>query len=194
MTIKHRLCIDIDNVIAATDVVMREVISSLTAGRVVLRRADVKHFDYWRCADSRGQAIDRTEWTEIHALFSTPRYLWQVEPIEGAREGLQELSQAYDLHLVTSRLPEARRTTIEWLEYYRFPNHGLHFVTYGEKHVIFEGFQAAVEDDYSQAIEFARSGVECCLLAHPWNENKPESDGIRRAKSWGEIVTYLSGH
>ena len=63
---------------------------------------------------------------------------------------LKRLAQKFDLHLATSRLPKARRVTIEWLEKHDFPAHDLHFLKHGNKHVSLGQFAAAVEDHYEQ--------------------------------------------
>ena len=66
---KPRLCIDIDNVIARTDEVMRRVIRDHTAGRVNLNYADIIEFDYHRCKDRNGCSITKDEWNALHDLF-----------------------------------------------------------------------------------------------------------------------------
>ena len=77
------LCIDIDNVIARTDKVMRRVISEHTGGRIQLAYEDVKNFNYYECKDSTGNGINNEEWKHIHELFSEPRYLWLIQPFPG---------------------------------------------------------------------------------------------------------------
>jgi uncharacterized HAD superfamily protein len=187
-----QFCIDIDNVIASTDIVMREVIRTHTQGRVSLSYEDIKEFDYCQCHDSFGGAVTREEWKEIHALFSEPRYLWRIAPTPGAIEGLRELTSYGRLHLATARLPKARRTTVEWLQEHDLPAHDLHFLSYGEKHASLRGFSGAVEDDYAQALSFAtRANTPCVLLRHPWNESKPAAPGLSWAKDWTEVVKIL---
>ncbi len=158
---RPRLCIDIDNVLARTDEVMRRVIRAHTAGRVDLCYEEVQEFDYCRCKDARGHSITKEEWQEIHALFSEPRYLWLIQPVDGVQDCLRGLNEKYELHLATARLPEARRTTIEWLEAHDFPPHSLHFLRHGEKHLSLGEFAAGVEDDRAQAEAFANSGTPC---------------------------------
>lgn len=141
----HRLCIDIDNVIARTDEVMRRVIYDFSSGRVNLDYAHIVEFDYHKCIDGNGCFITKDEWESIHNLFSEPRYLWMVQPIEGVQNHLRRLSETFDIHLATSRLPKARRTTVEWLENHSFPPYDLHFLKHGEKHVSLGKFVAAAD-------------------------------------------------
>jgi len=125
---KQRLCIDIDNVIAQTDEVMRRVIHDFTGGRVQLDYAHVIDFDYHKCKDANGCAITKEEWHAVHDLFSEPQNLWLLQPFEGVQDHLKALGDKFVLHLATSRLPKARRTTVEWLEAHKIPAHDLHFL------------------------------------------------------------------
>lgn len=194
MSNKGRICIDIDNVVAQTDEVMRAVIRNCTAGRVNLRYDDIKDYDYWKCADAEGNSLERDEWNVVHAIFSTPRYLWAVEPVDGVARHLFALADAFDLHLATSRLPAARRTTVEWLEYHKFPTHDLHFLKHRKKHCSLGQFDAVIEDDYHQGIAFARNGTPCYLLEHPWNRAKPPVDEVQWVRDWPDLVTRLDAH
>jgi len=101
---------------------------------------------------------------------------------------MHQLARKATLHIATSRLPKARRTTIEWLEKYCFPDHDLHFVKHNEKHISLGSFFAVVEDHYEQAVKFVKGGTTCFLLRHPWNESKPQLDGIQWVDSWAELT------
>lgn len=161
---KLRLCVDIDNTIARTDEVMRRVIREYTGGRVNLRYEDVVEFHYPHCSDANGNSITDADWQQIHELFCEPRYLWAIQPSPGVQSRLRTLADQFELHLATSRLARARRTTIEWLENHSFPEHNLHFVRHKEKHLAIGGICAAVEDHYEQAIAFAMAGTPCYLI------------------------------
>ncbi len=185
------LCLDIDNVVAQTDDVMRHVIRTYTDGRVDLRYVDVKEFDYHKCVDSRGASIAKEDWPAIHDLFSESRHIAKISPFDDVQTCLRRLSERYDLHLATARLPKARGATVEWLETHGFPNHSLHFLSHGRKHLSLGGFAAAVEDDLAQARAFAAHGVPCYVLAHPWNEFDLEIEDVHRVNSWGELTDHL---
>jgi 5'(3')-deoxyribonucleotidase len=185
------LCIDIDNVLAKTDEVMRRIICAFTNGRVNLNYEDILQFDYWKCKDGNGCSITKDEWNCIHDLFSEPRFLSQIQPEPGVQDALKLLAAKFDLHLATSRLPKARRTTIEWLDNHGFPSHDLHFLKHGEKHVSLGVFAGAIEDHYEQAVNFAASGTPSFLLQHPWNRGKPQVDKVYWANNWSELTSQL---
>lgn len=191
---RSRICIDIDNVIAQTDVIMRSVIREVTGGRVELEYDDVQCFNYWECRDRHGNSITKDEWNVVHAKFSEPRYVGSIDPMPGVQEHLERLSRRYILHLATSRLPQARKTTLEWLERHKFPPHDLHFLKHGEKHISLGRFDASVEDDLIQARSFADAGFGMnFVIAHPWNRSMANAATLRRVSTWNEIVDALCG-
>ena len=186
-------CVDIDNVLGDTDEVMRRVIAEFTDGRVQLSYQHVKEFNYADCVDDNGCRISKEEWNAIHDLFSEPRFLWQIQPTAGAVKGLHELSRYGAVHIATTRLPKARRTTVEWLENHGFPPHDLHFLKHGQKHSSLRVFTAAVEDDYDQAASFASiADTRSFLIRHPWNAEKPAINRVRWVKDWDELVPEVS--
>ena len=187
-----RLCVDIDNVVAQTDVVMRQVIREVTNGRVNLSYADISRFNYWECKDQDGNGISREEWKAVHEAFSQPERLLALEPIEGVQQCLREISQCYSIHFATSRLPIARKATVQWLERAGLPKHDLHFLQHGEKHLSLGAFFASVEDDLAQAEAFAATGIKMSIvLAHPWNECVAQRRNLRRMSGWSQVADEL---
>ena len=186
-----RLCIDIDNVIAQSDSVMRQLIKKHSAANVQLDYDDVVDFDYCKCHDKKGNSITKEEWRKIHEEFSKESNIMRIEPIHGACEYLKQLSEEkFELHLATSRLPTARIPTIKWLEFHSFPSHWLHFVKSMEKHIVLQGFDAIIEDDREQAAKFTELGTQSFLLAHPWNEILNGSR-IIRVNNWQDLYNRI---
>ena len=183
-----RLCIDIDNVLARSDKVMRRVIRECTNERVNLRYEDIVEFDYCKCRDASGQAITKDEWSNVHAQFSRPDNIGSIEPFPGVSEHLSRLADVCGLHIVTARLPQARTATIEWLDALQLPPYDLHFLHHGMKHAVLTNFAAVVEDDYDQAVAFAEQRTPCFLLAHPWNKTKPHVSKVEWVKDWNELA------
>jgi cytidine deaminase len=190
---KERMCIDIDNVIAQSDALMREVIQTVTHGRVNLNYDNVRRFNYWECQDDQGQGITRDEWKEVHDAFSQPLILEKIKPVEGSVETLQKLSERFALHFATARLPLAREATIRWLAHWDFPFHDLHFLRHGEKHASLGRFQVSVEDDGEQALAFAHTGTPMSIvIAHPWNAYLQGHPLVTRLSNWHEVELTLN--
>lgn len=187
-----QFCIDIDNVVARTDDVMRSLISDFSEGEVSLDYEDITTFNYYQCKDCRGNQITKDEWNQIHDRFSEANVITSLEPVHGAIEGLRQLAKCGIVHLATSRLRKARRATIDWLEKHAFPDHDLHFLRHGEKHAALKRFTAAVEDDYEQAVAFATLGeTPCFLIRHPWNRNREAVEGVEWVDSWSDLTDRL---
>lgn len=187
-----QFCIDIDNVIARTDEVMRLVIRDFTKGRVQLAYEDIIKFNYYECSDAHGNHITKEEWRDVHDLFSEPEYLVRVQPMPKAVEGICRLAERGTVHFATSRLRKARRATVEWLDVYGFPDHDLHFLKHGEKHVSLRPFTAAVEDHYEQAKAFAAVGeTPCFLIRHPWNRAESPIKNVEWVDDWNELMERL---
>ena len=186
---RETLCIDIDNVVAATDAVMREVIRQYSREEADLKYEDVVCFDYWLCRDAKGRRLDRSEWDEVHRAF-TQEHLPRIRPVTGARTGLERLASKYEIHLVTSRLAEGKAETVKWLTDQDIPHDALHFSRHGEKQLINKKFVAAIDDDREQGYAFSAQGVRAFLMAHPWNR-VGEYSSLIRCNTWAELVEQL---
>ncbi|WP_131818509.1 cytidine deaminase [Planctopirus hydrillae] len=186
------MCIDIDNVLAASDSTMRKCIERVTNGRVHLSYDDICSFDYWRCSDIHGQQITYEEWKVCHDLFSSPEIISQIAVLPGAVEAVKELSKGFKIHFATSRLPAARQATLEWLHSHGFPSEDTHFVSSGQKHQAVGPVWACVEDDLNQAMAFAKSGCLFPLvISHPWNALGDRTWAIRRVTGWEQVLDIL---
>lgn len=183
---KQPICVDIDNVIARTDEVIRDVIKRCTNGRVNLRYEDIVEFDYWRCTDQVGGRLDKSEWEYVHTEF-TRNHLHRVQPHENVQVNLSRLAEKFEIHVATSRLPAGHQTTYDWLQAHRIPFNKLHFVGHRKKHELAESFVVAIEDDREQAELFFERGIRPFLLAHPWNVT-PIGSGLTRVGGWEALV------
>ena len=191
---KAHFCIDIDNVIAQTDAVMRRVIAEFTGGRVELEYDDVVTFNYHECRDPKGERITKDEWKLVHDRFSEPKNILSIEPMPGAVDAINCLVEVGTVHLATSRTHKARKPTIDWLERHKFSERcDLHFLKHGEKHAALKQFTAAVEDDYDQAVGYAMiGGTPCYLMLHPWNCSRPALPNIIHMEcDWSRLAGHL---
>ncbi|MBA7648685.1 hypothetical protein ES703_56473 [subsurface metagenome] len=186
---KPPICVDIDNVIAKTDEVMRKVIRAHSRLHVDLAYEDVVCFEYWMCRDRAGRRFDKGEWAEIHRAF-TDNHLLEILPFDNVTHHLKIISGRFDVHLATSRLDDGQEETRVWLSRHGIPYEKLHFVPEGTKHLIDEQFVAAIEDDREQGYAFYSKGICVFLLAHPWNTVGPHSP-LKRVTDWEELTHEL---
>jgi len=190
---KNILCIDIDNVIALTDKVMRSIIFRYTSGRVNLNYEDIIDFDYCKAVDPKGNSITKNEWIDIHCLFSLPQNLSRIKPYSNIQTHLSILSTRYNIHLVTSRLKSGWFATLQWLERHHVPYDGIHFVKHLEKHIVLGNADAIIEDDFQQALYFAESGINAYIIEHPWNIGRPGRENMFWVTGWENLIKKLMG-
>jgi len=188
---KALICVDIDNVIAQTDEIIRELIKLHSKDGVDLSYTDIVAFDYWRCADAKGRQLDRMEWAAIHLEF-TRYHLSRIRPVDDVATHLGRLAHRCEIHLVTSRLSIGEEGTRQWLLKHCIPFDHLHFVEHRRKHEIDLPFAVAIDDDREQAVLFHERGVRAVLLAHPWNEVDPGSP-VTRVEGWPRLVSTVLG-
>lgn len=199
---KPLLVVDIDNVVADSDPVMRRLIADVTQGRVQLSQDDVHEFDYRNCHATNGAKLTDTEWNVVHEeRFSSHDELVAIPPIEGAVEAIKRLREVYSVHFVTSRLPVARAATAMWLSQHEFvPKQipkgksppGLHFLSSREKHLVFDHIAAAIDDDASQVKNFDQAGCELSIaFAKPWNKSLEGDSRIERIGDWPTLAERL---
>lgn len=82
------LCVDVDNVVAATNELMRATIREQAGDRVDLQYQDVVRFDYHTYVDRNGQGITRHEWDVVHRVLLASERLCRLPLLGGAREPL----------------------------------------------------------------------------------------------------------
>jgi uncharacterized HAD superfamily protein len=172
--------IDLDNVLAATDPLIRELLASRHG--LYLQIENVVEFDYAMCGATREQSDD-----VLHFFHSKACAAVALE--EGASNALLQIQRLYRVRIVTSR-PEATRTlTEEWLV-----ANGIVFdelVFTNEKAQLCLGSVALVDDSHANAVDVASAGIPVLLLDKPWNR-KPLPDLVQRIFSWPDGVRWLT--
>jgi uncharacterized HAD superfamily protein len=189
---KPLFCIDLDNVVANTDEVIRRIIAEVTLGRVKLEYTDIKSFNYYECTDDSGNQLTKEEWYVVHNRYSEPQTILNVSPIQDAVRSLNLLAECGEIHFATSRLLQARKATADWLAKHDFPKHSLHFLGHGKKHLALERFHVAVEDHYEQAVLFAtEADTPAYLMRHPWNASRLPKQGVFWVGNWHELTMRI---
>lgn len=153
----------------------------------------------WQC--SKEEAIKR-----VHNFFES-EYFYKMKPIRGAVEGIETLSQRYNLIVVTSRPYLYMDLTTDWLNRY-FPNkflkvyHTNHFSPDGSlsksKASLCSELEIStiVEDGPQHVTECSQAGIRVLLFNRRWNQttefpNKRLPEGVERVYSWKQIIKKL---
>jgi uncharacterized HAD superfamily protein len=175
------LGVDLDNVLGATDDVVRELFASEHGVQLAL--ADIVHFDYWRCGATREQS------DAVFDLFHT-EHCERVEPIIGAVDALQALrDDGWRVIVITARPEQAVAATAAWLDRVGFARDDV--VHSKDKLAHAADLTAIVEDHRETAFGFAERGIQSILFDYPWNRATVDPPNVFRVRSWAEVRSRL---
>ncbi|MCK5085105.1 hypothetical protein KAK05_00155 [Candidatus Parcubacteria bacterium] len=133
--------------------------------------------------------------------FYDSQYFENIRPISGSIEGVDILSQKYELQIITSRQNDIKEKTENWIEKY-FPNKFSqitltnHFAINGastkkSKICLNENIDIMIEDAIKHALDCTSCCIKVLLLDYPWNRSIESSKKITRVRSWNEIVKNI---
>jgi 5'(3')-deoxyribonucleotidase len=196
---KPKLCVDIDNVLAQTDAVMREIIRVATVSKenpsgIWYEYEDITHFEYDLCTNSAGLCVSKQVWNAVHQLFQDPNsgYVDLIRPMAGALEGLNTLAERWDIWIVTSRHSGALKKASDWVERH-FPGFSRNVRSSYQRKGKWEvsPFQAAVDDHLETAVGFANLAVRSFVYTHPWNRGATADGRLTIVADWPQLVRKL---
>ena len=175
------LGVDLDNVLALTDSLIRKLIKKIF--KISLQQNNIIEFDYYRCGINKEQ--NRIVLDCFHSVECS-----NVKPIKDAIEALQSLLNKFTIYIVTSRPPQTRNLTLQWIKRHKIPFDKLIFIK--TKRDSKTSFNIFIEDHRETAYSMARKGVISFLLDYPWNQPNPvDPPNLYRVKSWREIKEHL---
>ena len=177
---KPILGVDIDNVLADSDVRLRAMILEMCG--IELKEEQMTRYEY------EAYGVSEEQLSEVFRVFNleTCRTL---ELVPGAKAAMQQLTLRYEIALVTSRNPESRAGTEHWLRTKGLPYDQLHFND--EKHALGIPYRAFIEDRHEHAHRIAGTGAAVYLLTRPWNARPLAHPNVRRVDTWDEILSHL---
>ncbi|MBI5229280.1 hypothetical protein HY991_04155 [Candidatus Micrarchaeota archaeon] len=161
-----------------------------------LKREDFFSYNFWEVwSGTREEAIKKVY--EFHKTH----YFHEIQPVEGAVEGVRELKEEHELVVITSRQYGIEKETRVWVQK-TFPDafSGVYFTNDFSKDGLRSkskkdfckelGIDLLVEDHLNYAKECVADGVRVLLLDCPWNKReRPQK--VSRVYSWKEIVERI---
>ncbi len=177
---KPILGVDIDNVLADSDIRLRAMILEMCG--IAIREEQMTRYEY----EAHG-----VTWAQLGDVFQVfnAETCRTLELVPGAKAAMQQLAGRYEIALVTSRNPESQAGTEYWLQAKGLPYDQLHFND--EKHALGIPYHAFIEDRHEHAHRIAGTGAVVYLLARPWNARPLVHPNVRRVESWDEILGHL---
>lgn len=169
--------IDIDNVIAATDAKIRDLIR-IQYG-LYSTQEQITSWNYSCCLP-----ITADQEQFVFDLFHK-HYIQNLELLPDVQEIIQNLSRVADIWLITKRPDFTQEATSAWLTANDIPYCRLLYSD--DKAEVAEGLRLLVEDNLDTALTLANLGVPVLLMDYPWNRNLKYHPKIIRVHSWKEI-------
>jgi len=127
-------------------------------------------------------------------FFDNPEF------VEGAKEGIKDISKNCELFIITSRPEHIKERTATFFKK-NFPdidlkimhsNNLLESEGKSKSDICHEmGVSLIVEDGEKHALECAENGIKVLLFDKPWNKNCKNHENIIRVKNWNEILERL---
>jgi len=156
---------------------------------------DVTNYYLWKCGihNSKEEAVKAVKDFQDSIFFKEDEF------IEGAKEGINFLSEKYQIFFITSRSLDFKEKTINFFSKY-FPNNNFSFIFSGEIHEgktkeeICEeiGVKFMIEDNLNYAFNCAKKGIKTFLIYYPWNKNCDNHNNLIKVQNWNEILEKLN--
>ncbi len=173
--------VDIDNVLAATDPLIRQLIQQFYG-----ISAPQSAITTWRYSASLPITPENEDF--IFTWFHAQAYP-RLRLLKGARQSLAVLSLSYKIYLITSRPQTLEAGTIQWLRRKRIPYDQLFFLP--DKTILAPRLAFVLEDNLDTSLAIAALGVPVYLFDYPWNRHPPTAN-IFRVTSWRDFMQKLS--
>lgn len=122
---------------------------------------------------------------EIMNILNEPNFFRELKVMEGSQEVLKELSQHYDIFIVTAamEIPTSFTSKYEWLkEHFGFLNQH-NFVFCGDKSIVDADY--LIDDNSKHFRRFKGKGI---LYTSPYNGSVTD---YLRVNNWNEIRDYF---
>jgi 5'(3')-deoxyribonucleotidase len=171
--------IDLDGVLADTNLGWQEYFGRQQCGRVHPNRPILPGWDKWKL-------LCDICWNKVLYDYDI---ITNHEEIHGAWEAMRDLSEHFRLICLTSRNPNNGPATAAWLKQnilYDFFETVIHFE---DKNIILEAYNAVahVDDSPDKLKALANSSVEAIIFDQPYNKNVLG----HRVYNWSEATKFL---
>lgn len=192
---KKIIAVDIDDVLANTSERLDSYYNQRFGTNIKLQDHQTYSLNnIWNCTAQ--EAI------KIANDFFKSDYGTSIIPFPGSQYAIDELSKKYDLIVITSRMLDFEKLTIDWVNQY-FSNRFKEIVITNkmainkmpsrEKYEICleKNIDMMIEDNLHYAMQNANHKITTYLMDRPWNQNGQLPSLIKRVYSWNEIIEDL---
>ena len=188
-----KIAIDIDDVLCET---VKYFIRIIEMEGIIRKFDDFENYNFWEvCNIPKERAIG------LCNKISPEESLGEIELVDGAREGIKQISKICEICFITSRPLRCKEHTINFLKK-RFgilnPNVLFSSDFYNGENLKKSdickkgGIELIIEDQELISLNCAENGIRVLLLDKPWNKNVNHKN-IIRCENWEKIIEKLEG-
>jgi uncharacterized HAD superfamily protein len=113
-------------------------------------------------------------------------------PYSGAVETVNRWHSAgHFIHITTHRAPEAHGATARWLEHIGLQYDELYCSDDKVTRCQEIGIDLLIDDSPENLLRAIEAGITTATIAHPWNQDVVEEEGLIAADSWAALATEL---
>jgi uncharacterized HAD superfamily protein len=190
---KKRIGIDIDDVIFPF---MANFLSYLNKKNMTSYSfEDVTNYHLWKMGIHKSKEED----VLVALEFQNSIIFDDINPIDGTKEVIEEISEYYDIFFVTSRPEDIKDKTNNFLNKH-FPKNGFKIFHSGDvygknlsKTEICKELKISlmIEDNPEYAYDLAKNGIKVFLIDKPWNKNYVNHENIIKVEKLEEVLEFL---
>ena len=132
---------------------------------------------------------------QVAALVSEthrPELVLAADPYPGAVETVTAWHEAgHYIHVTSHRAKEAQTSTVAWLERIGLPYHDLHCSWDKIARCVEIEIDVLIDDSPQNILRAQEQGIVPATIAHPWNRELCEEEGIVCATDWPDLAQQL---
>jgi len=190
---KRRIGVDIDDVIFPFMANFLNYLNKKNATSYSFE--EVTNYHLWKMGIHKSKEEDIL----VALEFQNSIKFDNINPIEGTKEVIEEISEDYDIFFITSRSEDIKDKTNTFLNRH-FPKNGFKVFHSGDvygknlsKTDICKELKISlmIEDNAEYAYDLAKNGVKVFLLDKPWNKEYVRHENIIKVNELNEVLEKL---
>jgi uncharacterized HAD superfamily protein len=137
--------------------------------------------------------LRREQVAALVAESHRPEHVLAAEPYAGAVETVAGWHEAgHFIHITSHRSPDAHGSTVSWLERIGLPFDELYCSWDKVSRCVEIDIDLLIDDSPANIMRAQERGIVAATIAHPWNRELCEEEGVISARDWRELAERLA--
>jgi uncharacterized protein len=138
-------------------------------------------------------ALRREQVAALVAESHRPEHVLAAEPYPGSVETVARWhAEGHFIHVTSHRSTEAHASTVSWLERIGLPFDELHCSWDKVTRCREIDIDLLIDDSPRNILQAQEHGIVAATIAHPWNRELCEEEGVVCAADWGALGQALA--